>query len=322
MKKQIIVCRPMGGVNDCLNQISKSIKYALHYDRVIVLDHRVSSFPTPFLDYFKLDDDIGRIVYEIRQDSASHYAIYGISGSDNSYNDLYGAKINADLLDEKESCLNFNQTYDEDVIVHQSFGGGIDSEYFLKISTLSCEMKSLLNKYQKIVCEAEVSIHIRNTDLSTDWSTVFRGVIKQFPIEKIFLATDSALVYNNAIKLFGDRLLSLEIYRSDGASNIHYENELSHEDSILNTKRTIVDLCLLASPKYLVTPLTKSYQLSGFSRLASLLGQDSIVYNKFTGMHRLFQGEGQVNVVPNDSYFGRKLYSIKKLLHTIKNNNS
>lgn len=119
-----------------------------------------------------------------------------------------------------------------------------------------------------------IGIHIRNTDLTTDWEPVFEKANARRKGRPVFLATDSAIVRSSAIQFFGEEL----VFTAGGSlpadnSELHPNySDLGEESRRENVRNTWMDLLLVSNgDMFFHSTVREREGVSGYSRLAGFL---------------------------------------------------
>jgi len=284
----IVLCIPYGGLNDVLCQVKKCLDYSVKYKRTLFLDTRFSGILLEFSQLFKFKSsfDINIVetttakdyVYlnslktkplqcEGRVDLKPHWpknsSNYCVYGTDSLF------------------TFDFNVSHCEQLLVHSQCGGGAGSQVLLHDLSLSEECQKIIKNSILSLPKEYISIHVRNTDLQSDYVTFFKGIYDETINKNIFIASDSEEViifaknffkksiiyYNQNIRyLQGKRLHSHDIYFNDN-------------EKFQSAVNALKDLILLASSNKIFYTSTTKGVISGYSALASYLHANKILIN-------------------------------------------
>jgi len=214
-------------------------------------------------DYSVYPNDLKNVLYEYNAEWSNQNGNFGIY-----YNNINNISLN----------LNFNVDYIEDLIVHNSCGGGYDADKFLSLLKINDWLVDIINQRFNLIEKPYISIHIRNTDYKTDYKTFYNNNIEEINGSNIFLATDSkeTLDYFKIMKQ-NDKLFTF-------IECLNNYNGPIHSPWVKNDKKqamidTICDLILLAlSDKLLHTPT-----FHGFTYLAIKLHENKKIIDNLLG---------------------------------------
>ena len=275
-----MLCRPVGGLNDMFNQIYKCIQYCLKYDRILLVDTKYNTtFNNSFHNYFTIinfkdciynTNEINNII------TNTQLSVYPKECQNLlSYRTFYSAKHRGLVVIDTDICLriDININYDEDIIVHNTDGGGKLSQLFItkyfKINNF------ILDEYYKRynICKLNdkpyISIHIRNTDYKLDYKKFFEDHKLAINNNNIFLATDSI----DAKKYFCDNITS-NLFNFTTFYDINKPLHKCPTD--IQIIDMICDLLLLASGDNFILP----DKLYGYTNLAYFLFENkNILHN-------------------------------------------
>ncbi len=268
--KKYLVCIPQDGLNDMLNRIWHCYQYALRFKRILVVDTRKS--PGFKDDIFKYMTFKNSIFYKGNLDTL-YDTLYGKS--------IYPTELSSvnlrNLVEIPEPYLKFNPTrvYFETVLVCYPRGGGMDAIFLLRECSLASEVIQKYNERRGLLPPTYTSLHIRNTDYSSDVSSF----LKKIKISNdIFVASDNASTIELCKTTFGQRVHSFSnIPKGSDGQNIHIDLRTDTNNKDLNID-SFVDLLLLASGSELHVSLEKS----GYSQLALSLHRNKDVLRNLT----------------------------------------
>jgi hypothetical protein len=195
-----LLCRPAGGINDALNQIYLCHQYCIKHKRCLLIDtvHNNHMFNSSFDEIFTFKNEENIIYnYDKIKDLIlnNSFKIYPpiLENVLFSYQSNYVAYEKKICYKNVSLFLNFNQEYDEDLIVHHACGGGNDGIHILSLLRINDWLIDIINTRYNLIEKPYESIHIRNTDHKIN----FKEFVKYIEFNKnIFLATDSIDVLN------------------------------------------------------------------------------------------------------------------------------
>jgi hypothetical protein len=254
--KKYILCRPVGGLNDIFCQIEKCWQYAEKYNRILIVDTHKSQglLGQNFLDFFFLKNKI-QIVFTVNK----HIKFL------NSLS-CFPKKVQNNIRkwhyfpNRQITTFNFNKNYDESLLYHESTSGGVLSHRFLNRIKLNSNVKLKVKKYLARKLNFEyVGVHIRNTDLQTDYDNFFTQISNKISAKNILICTDNRSILTKA-KIF---LSNFNVYNNEEMKNetfvpIHtikrYSSNKEKKKIVINS---IIDLISLgfANKLYISRPL-------------------------------------------------------------------
>lgn len=280
-KDKFILCRPRGGLNDTLCQIQRCREYAIRSGRSLWVDSTRSGFQDCLSNYFEepVDFHFGSPASAIPVDATCYPHV--LTNQYESYKYKWAfPPLEPGFVESKSGVpitFNFNKLYSEELLVHEQSGGGRYS-----IRMLEClSMRSDLRKYIRdtiVSLGIYDAIHVRNTDLKTDYKEFFNRIHKEVR-GKVVLCTDDRVCQEYAKTFFGKRLFVLHDLPNTEGKSLH-ESDMGTSLRREINRRTLLDLFVLASSNVLHTQRTESSVFSGFSFLAKSLHQDKRLCNR------------------------------------------
>lgn len=303
-----VLCRPMGGLNDSLCQIQKCLSYCQKTGRTLVLDGRFSGFLDDFSRYFIINKaPTAKTLWEAFATWASakfRSSRKGMPGL-RWYSAEWGAKSQqlscfphilqgrlSDYEFEYRDGSHFEKStgerlgfdwdthYREQVLVHHQCGGGNLSfrgiQWFQLRPEIAAEAKAMLEKLPRYI-----SVHVRNSDLKTEYESLLQRVQKRSPRGHVLVCSDDFQVKQSAARLFGSRLIESTRTPDTSGQPLHYNTSL---DRYQGNKDMLIDLVMLAAGRELwVTETTEGY-VSGFGSLARHLNRNKRLLRGFLGL--------------------------------------
>jgi len=296
MTKHFIVCRPMGGLNDMLCQITKCIIYGRRTNREIVIDTCPTHFNDSLANYLTpLQNDITVVEKEwINQNpmltslpklecglpiSFKHH-------SEEGYLDVRsGQRLELDLTKE----------YKEDILVFQAHGGGDASHGVSRFFKVNDRVSSLIESELSKLPVNYISIHFRATDfvLSQDLKRLVDHVessAKALRGFNVFVATDSRRILDACLEFFDPNFFfNFSGYLVEDECTLHHRESKSVSTARQReiNQATFIDLALLSYGTKLFLPWTGASGLfSGFGRLANSFNLDTVSRASFFGIRR------------------------------------
>jgi hypothetical protein len=277
--QRLLLCRPQGGLNDMLCQIERSCRYAERFDRTVVVEadcRSTHNFKDSLAKYFVSQQ--ARLVLDAaeirgRLDTLEVYP-HVLRGRVNGYEARFDAQANyIDAQTGQRLSFDLDRDYDEPLLVHHQSGGGQLSLGALARMRLHEDVVDLLLARLRITGPAYSSIHIRNTDLRTD----YQRHVRQWADElkgPIFVATDNRETLAECRRLLGEhRVHAFARLPAQPGRPLHYTDEFA--DRFPTNADSILDLVMLGLATDFrgigVEPNAFGIKYSGFSMLAANL---------------------------------------------------
>ncbi len=265
--RKLLLCRPQGGLNDILCQIHRCRVYALFHNRDLWIDTRRSGWHACLSHYFQTD---GHLDFGWPPQALSGRSCFPgfLQGRLDTYDAAYSRTINnfVDTQTQEPLSFDFSSSYSEEILVHEQCGGGLYSIKALRQLRFLPELQATIRKRLSELGTYE-AIHIRNTDLTTDYVAFFQ-TIKIPPSRKVIVCTDDHRCLQYARDFWQDRLIVVHGVPDTGGRPLHFTNDLDrHETNV----HTLMDLMILASATVCHSCRTSQGRESGFSLLARSL---------------------------------------------------
>jgi hypothetical protein len=282
--EKYLLCRPLGGLNDVLCQITNCYNYCKRTSRTLLLDTEFDTFFLRSFDtYFLFNDQIEiKIIYNTMQIRTiieniiykKDLTIYPEYIKDKIYNYAVEWKHDGRYFKNTDikTKIDLKLDYKEDLILYHSEGGGEGSLQIIKYLKLNSDIKDEFTLRYNQVTKPYLSIHIRNTDYKTDYISIYNDNIDLINLSNIFLATDSQDVKN----FFSEKNIKLKNFVNLPNNNLPIHNRYNNLDRHKVMIDTICDLLILALGDKFILP--KKYY--GFTKLAyNLFNNKKLVHN-------------------------------------------
>ena len=291
MPERLLLCRPQAGLTDMFSRIGGCVRYADIFGRHVIVEmdfKGAEHFRDDFSYYFVSHDrqlTLSSANYVERFDHLkTHPASF--TGRVNSYKAQYSLAVEAiaDVETGEIPSFDFGKDYPEPLLLSHAAGGGLrKAEIALRRLSLSKVLSDEVHARLNRIGAAYTSIHIRNTDFTTDYKARVEALQDRIS-GPIYVATDNLDVLTYCRNLFGqDRVFNFSMLPNDAGHPMHSNQML---DARTHNIDAICDLILLASAKtYNFFPLSNPHltgaKYSGFSKLAELLHKDQALLRQF-----------------------------------------
>lgn len=304
---KFVLCRPIGGLNDMLNQIEKCCQYGDKYNRIVLVQTCEKFHPhfgNPFSRYFiSLQKElvfIDKINSEI-MDGLSVLPTC-LSGQIGTYKSLWIKDLG--IVEEhsgEKITFDFNKDHDEDILVHHQAGGGKRATFALSRMRLHDSIVDGLFEKLSLIGSPYPAVHVRHTDILSDYSKVMDEIAGQ-SYGKLFLATDNRKIVREFREVFKETVIfNFSDLPEQEGKPVHLQNKLTPSERHSVNQQAITDLLLLAFSSNLHTndhswfvrpdgSEIPQHDGGGYSGLARALHSNpsltqTLIQRRFLGLH-------------------------------------
>ena len=235
--KRYLLCRPTGGFNDTLVQISWCVDYALRFGRELILDTTTSGIGCDFDELFKIEElPVEVTIYSsFRERDINQLSTWPacVQGRINTYDSVgQTGKIGlyeAETLQKLSFSRNFD--YPQQLLVHHGGGGGTSSKHLLPFLNLQEGLRAQIVRDLKQLPSDYDAVHIRNTDYPSAWERILSRVARKSDRRiPVVVFSDDIQVLKSAPTL--DRFfVPSPIRRSHGVDGPLHKQERISKDS-------------------------------------------------------------------------------------------
>jgi len=299
MHKKFLLCRPNGGINDTLCQIQHSIEYADKYYRKLIVDRNKYGQLGDFNKFFEFKKKLGIKIANIKIiNKLNLLNCYppGIEGNLTTYIPIYRDGFIFDAISNEIISFDFKKNYTQDLLVHDSFGGGTSSFKLIENIYIKKKWIGLIKKSIPFLGETYTAIHIRHTDLETDYKSFYKKIESQLEGKKVMVCSDDSKIINFFKGNKKYALLSTKKIKGINDPEFY----------------SIVDLVALGSASEFFYTNTIQGEISGFSLLASHLVKNKNILEGFLRERKKFLGSPSKNnqvhfIISNSPFVVNKL---------------
>ena len=297
----------MGGLNDTLCQIEKCWRYAETYRRHLVIDSAFCGLMDDFFRYFVPRPDTRIEVSGLTPD-----LLAGFDAMDSVFPAVLTGRISGYQVDQIEPGENLCETesrvplrfdldrdHEAQLLVHHQFGGGKMGFSALRRLSLTAPVAAdILSRYRDLG-SGYAAVHIRNTDMTTDYAPVFRAIRPLVRGRTLLVCSDDLGCIDHARAYYGDavRVVSNANIPDTGGKTLHHNDTL---DRFAANCDSLADLFWLSMSRRLFLTRTQEAKMSGYSRLAAELASDTRTSRALVGQA---VGDGQ----GDDGFAARRL---------------
>ena len=305
MGRRWILARPRGGLNDTLCQIEKCWRFAEKTGRELVIDTKDSGLLLDFHQVFEVKPEKNKVVpHQLTDEIIEELNTLStfpadVQGNVRAYDKFKDEHDEFYTLPSRQPLkFSLKRDFSEDVVVYEGMGGGIDSFSFLERVFLCGWLIENVSNSLSLLPEIYASIHIRQSDMKTDFKPLFAFANRRLESsEPILVASDSDEVIQPAREMFGkNRVIILDQAFERNGDPLHaVAASTGHEGRATRTREMFGELFALSCATNLFfADVNERAGVSGFSRLgahlaqhpeirASLLRQSLVDPRKLTG---------------------------------------
>jgi len=289
---QLLLCRPVGGLNDMLAQIDNACRYAEQFRRTVVVETDSQSsnyFKDAFSNYFISKQPMLRLT------AAHHKNLFDklevcpkfLFGRVNSYAAIYVQEKQGYVDTETQHRLtfDFSRAHNEPLLVHHAAGANGNSiSALVRIRLHDAIVDTLLDRLHTIRLPY-TAIHVRHTDYQMDYEKEL--VKRRHEIDgAVLIATDNRDVVEFCRSVFGrDRVYSFARLpdRPGKPAHVFEGGEPVYEIN----RDAIIDLLLVSlANQFIFFPLSTNIhgsKYSGYTMLARALRNFPFVVQQLIG---------------------------------------
>lgn len=178
------------------------------------------------------------------------------------------------------------QPRDEEVVIHHRSGGGQESFYALRLLTFTEPVRSAIRQALSKCGDDYDAIHIRNTDIRTDYRTFLSQAAPRLSGRRVLVCSDDLAVIRAAKEVLGtSQVFTVTTTEDTGGQPLHKlgVSRDAEERRRLNINMLVDLICLASSQALLITASQPQCCNSGFSGLAKLLHEHPSLINQLVG---------------------------------------
>lgn len=277
-----LLCRPNGGLNDTLVQLELCRRYAARFGRTLIVDTSRCGLRLPFGEVFLPREDFGPSVLGLTAglaqelDRCASVAPSALAGRISTYVSVWDTELGATVERDSRQCIVFDLDRDhpETLLVHEQPGGGKRGFGFLEHVALAPRIADAVAARLRPLGDDYDAIHVRNTDLSTDYVRLFERCRRLFAGRRLLVCSDSVEVKRQAARILADStILSVADIPDTAGEGLHWS-------TLSDPRKAAVDLfcdlvAIARSRTFVFTSVEKRSRgragFSGFSVLADML---------------------------------------------------
>jgi len=270
---------PMGGLCDMMARIYACVEYCKKHNRTLILDTSKSTHAKDAIEkYLQINSPVlfhGNL--QKKYEALKGRSFYPPQLADTfltmevanvKKKGIYTITDYIDTATGVRTYFDIKKAYSEDILLYRIHGGNSKNVVnFLSLCKLTPLVKRVYEKQEGQLPKNYISVHVRNTDYTSDVDGFLRKNAKVFTVSPMFLATDDYKTIQKFKGEYGKQVYSFaDIKPLNGASSLHTRKSTLTGNRTL-TIDAIVDLLLLAGGETFYA----SSKESGYSKVAKLL---------------------------------------------------
>ena len=285
--QRFLLCIPHGGLNDTLCQIEACWRYAKKFNRTLVIDTRQSGLLGEFAHFFSLKQPNDRVLEALGSELMERLNQLtcfpdALAGHIGCYTTGYSKELRQRYHVGSDQILSFDFSldYSQALLVHEQAGGGSLANDFVHHIQLSPRLNAEIRLSLGRLSNEYVGVHVRNTDLHTDYKQFFSSIYERVLGKTVLLCSDDVNVIEYGRKFFDhSKVVSLSNIPNLNSSPLHLYSYGDEQSRTQATTDAIRDLVLLGNASELYTTETEHGFISGYGRLASYLFNNKSIIN-------------------------------------------
>ncbi len=204
-----LLCRPLGGINDTFNQIEKCSIYAERTGRTLVIDIAPTRLTHWVLNLLDAPESQPAILVGVTEELRASFERMDcvppiVKGRifDYEVRQPAGRGAYLETVTGERISFDFKKDFDEPLLLHHDRGGGSLSRGFVDRWKVKEEVIPLLKKETPQLSERYYAVHIRSTDLKTNFDALLKRVRREAKAMKVLVCSDSNETLERARGLF------------------------------------------------------------------------------------------------------------------------
>ena len=291
-RSRYIICSPRGGLNDTLNQIERCRRLCVISNRTLILFTEDSGLMNPFFNIFM---------------TTNSFKVRCISYSKSDFlikpQETIDLKIAKKLIQTNPVTWTTNNFYfknglqsrviTKDALGPEKFlldiqcGGGIDSFSILKHLKFTSRFKKIINNEIAKLPPYYVAIHIRNTDMKTNYQEYIQTIKYKVSDKTLVICTDDKKVVEFILsEMPNTNIITTPTLERAKGHPLHMTHQAgiklieSKAEMFTSICDTLIDLSILAMSNQFFFTKNCNGNFSGFSLLANYLHSNPKLIDK------------------------------------------
>jgi len=293
--ERYLLCRPRGGLNDCLSQVYKTILHSIRHKRQLIIDSAGCGLCDAFSNYFETVIPFANIQTALNDQTKEElnripcHPKY-FQGKLESYQLYYNTEI-CNMVDFKSNERPCITTPDppESLLLHDQLGGGAGYKalpYFKLTEKAAREIIKRLGMLPKHY----IAIHLRASDVDLDFRSFLNHVKPQLKGCDVLVCTDSLKALNASLNIL-DESTTHQVATIPDTGGVRIHDNPKHTTRSTNLD-AIADLIALARAEQIIYPFGPNIHTSGFAQLAIDLSNRKDLLRQLVG-YNYWEGLGR-----------------------------
>jgi len=285
--ERFLLCRPKGGLNDCLFQIYETLMHAIRSNRRLIIDTKNWGLCDEFSNYFETILPFSNIKTALTTQMGERL------NKESCYPHSFKGKLDSYKLDFSKQISNFvnresaerpciiSPDPPETVLLHDQCGGGLAYlalPYFKltpdAASSITTKLATLPKNYK--------AIHLRSSDAHLD---VKRFLYQAKPLlqgSEVLVCTDSQAAFKDSVVILNNSTIHQisPVPNTKKGQRLHDNPIHTNRDTNLHS---IADIIGLANAKEIIFPSGPDIFRSGFTELATELSSRDYLLRQLLG---------------------------------------
>jgi hypothetical protein len=189
-----------------------------------------------------------------------------------TYTSIYIKDRNfCDSLTGVSICFDQTRNHDAELLIHEQCGGGANGWRALEKLQLMPAIRNRVNNQLQKLPKTYTSIHVRHSDVKTDYPRFFQGIQSNIRSDVVVLCTDSLAVLEYAkSNLDASRIINLATIKANDGLPLHDREGITDRETNIDL---LTDIFALSLARRMWIPAPEIGHPSGFATLAQQLMQ-------------------------------------------------
>ena len=282
---RVLLCRPVGGLNDILCEIETCWRYAEAHGRILIVDTLNSGLVDHFGRYFERRSPEANVLLHTSSELIARLARLTIlpaamTGRLTAYDIRWQGSDCLDAATGTRLSFDFSVDHDSAVLLHQQSAGSLLSLDCLSRLRLTDDAAREVSARLAGRPASYVAIQVRNTDMKTNYRRLFRRLRREVAGRDLLICSDDFACIAFARRTFTkSRVFTVSDIPDTGGVRLHRNKTLDRRKTNIDA---LVDLIAMAGAETLhfnrnalwnrLFGRFRPRPVSGYAKLAEALG--------------------------------------------------